>query len=154
MRDVLWPMSRASAALLPCAVALCCLAPWRSWVSRRRWTRPLQGVGCPRGTGHLPGHPKPGSDHHPLCYEYVQYQDAVLEFDSGAYAGRLYFGPRSSCEVAVIARPNAELTRAADDLCRNEPSSGFIRDGSPFRGTRPGRWGYSEWRVEYDASAS
>ena len=62
------------------------------------------------------------------CYEYVYFRDGILDFEPGAYAGRLYFGEQSSsCEVAGVAQPNASLTRVRDNLYRDELSGRFVR---------------------------
>ena len=60
------------------------------------------------------------------CYEYVYYQDAVLDYSSGM-GGTLYFDRRSSCDVAGVRKANAQLTRVRNDLYRDDMSGGYVR---------------------------
>jgi hypothetical protein len=60
------------------------------------------------------------------CYEYVYYQDAVLDYTAGM-GGTLYFGRSSSCDVAGVAKPNAQLTRVRDNIYRDDMSGGYLR---------------------------
>lgn len=109
--------------LLACILLVLALIVGATEVSAERYSVTISR----RGSNFYEEHSSRAFIETRFCYEYVYYESVILEYERGSPSNRLVFGRDRSCPVVGIYRPNANLTRIADDLYQDTNTGGYLR---------------------------